>query len=66
MVRVLELRFGQPFMIVYCAIADKLYLWHTWNGLEIRMEDGLLRFTGLVIAMTVRFGSGVERLGGSR
>jgi hypothetical protein len=66
MVRVLELRFGQPFVIVHCAVPDKLYLWHTRNGLEIRMEDGLLRFACLVVAMTVGFGGGVERLDGSR
>ena len=66
MVRVLELRFGQPFVIVNCAVPDKLYLRHTWNGFEIRVEDGLLRFTGLVITMAIRFGGGVERLGSSR
>lgn len=62
MVRVLELRFGQPFVIVHCAVPDELYLWYTRNSLEIRVEDGILRFAGLVVAMTVRLGGGVERL----
>jgi len=65
-VRVLELRFSQPFVIVHCAVPDELHLWHMRNGLEIGMEDGLLRFACLVVAVTVRFGGGVERLGGSR
>jgi len=62
MVRVLELRFGQPFVIVDGAVPDELYLRHSRDGLEVRMEDGLLRFAGLVVAMTVRFRGGVERL----
>ena len=64
MVRVLELRFCQSFVIVHCAVPDKLHLWHPRNGLEVRMKDGLLGFARLVVAMTVRFGRGVERLGG--
>lgn len=63
MVWVFELRFVQPFVIVDCAVPDKLYLWHPRNGLEVRVKDRLLRFTGLIVSMAVRFGGGVECLG---
>jgi len=53
MMRVLELRFGQPFVIVHCAVPDELYLWYTRNGSEIRVENRLLRFAGLVVTMTI-------------
>jgi len=53
MMRVLELRFGQPFVIVHCAVPNELYLWYTRNGFEIRVEDRLLRFAGLVVTMTI-------------
>ena len=62
MVWVLELRFGQPFVIVDCAVPDELYLWHPRDGLEVRVKDGLLRFPGLIVSVTVRFGGGVEGL----
>lgn len=62
MMRVLELRFGQTFVIVDCAVPDELYLWHPRDGLEVWMKNRLLRLAGLVVAMAIRFGGGVERL----
>ena len=52
MVGVIELRFGQPFMIIDCAVPDELHLWHPRDGLEVR-KDGLFRFADLVVAMAV-------------
>lgn len=40
--RVFELGFGEAFVVVYCAIADKLDLGDARDGLEIRVEDRLL------------------------
>src|SRR5260370_26424794 len=65
-VRVLELRLGQFFVVVDRAIANELCLWHPRDGLEVRVKDRFLRFTGLIIAVTIRFGGGIECLCGSR
>ena len=36
-------------MVVHHAVADQLHLGHTRDGLEIRVKDGLLLATGLLL-----------------
>lgn len=50
---VLELGFGEAFVVVYCAIADKLYLGDAGNGLEIWVENGLLGAFSLVVPVSI-------------
>lgn len=64
--RVLELRLREAFVVVHCAVTDELDLRDTRDGLEVGMEDGLLRLPGFVVAMTVRLGGRVEGLSDER
>jgi hypothetical protein len=58
----LQHRFGQSFMIVNCAVPDELNLRDARNGLEVGVENGLLRLACLVIAVPVVLRGGIEQL----
>ena len=58
----LEHRFGKPFVVVYCAVADKLHLWDARDGLQIGVENRLLLGTGLVVAVSVALTLRIECL----
>lgn len=53
MIRVLECSFCEPFVIINCAIANKLYLWLPGDGLKVWVQDGLLCTLRLVVAVSV-------------
>ena len=59
---VLEARLGETFVVVYHAIANQLHLRYRGDGLEIWVKNGLLRFTGFVVAVAVALRLGVESL----
>ena len=50
-------------MVVHGTIADELHLGDAGDGLEVGVEDGLLGLAGLVVAVAVALGGGVEGLG---
>jgi hypothetical protein len=60
--RVFELGFSESFVIVNHAIADKLDLWDSGNGLKVRVEDGLLGAFSLVVSVSIALGFGIKRL----
>ena len=62
MMGVLEFGFGETLVIVNRSIANKLYLRHAWDRLEIRVEDGLFRFASLVVSVAVALGERVKGL----
>lgn len=60
--RMLELSFGQPLVIVDRAIANELNLRNTRNSLEVRMKDRFLGVTGLVVSVSIALRFGVKGL----
>lgn len=58
----LELCLREAFVVVDDTIADELHLGLAGDGLEIWMENGLLRALRLVVPMSVTLGSGIEGL----
>ena len=57
-----ELRFGKALVVVDCTIADERHLGNSRDSLEVWMEDRLCSPFGLVIAVPVVFGCGIECL----
>lgn len=60
---VLEFSLGETLVVVDCPVADELHLRYTWNSLEIRMKDRLLRLARLIIPVAVALRVGIEGLG---
>jgi hypothetical protein len=59
---VLELRLGEPFVVVDRAVPDELHLRHAGDGLQIGMQDGLSRALCFVVAVAIILGCRIERL----
>ena len=55
---------SEAFVISHSTVADKLNLGHARDGLEIWVENRLLRRLGLVVAVPIAFGLRIERLNG--
>ena len=58
----LELRLCEAFMIIHYSVADKLDLWYTRNGPEMRMQNGLLGLLCLIVTVPIILATGVESL----
>ena len=58
----LELGLSKTLVIIHGAVSDQLDLGHTRDCLEVRVQDRLLGFASLVVAMTVVLRCGVEVL----
>ena len=56
MIGVLELGFGEAFMVVYCAVSDELDLGLARDSFEIGVQNRLLGALGFVVAMSIRLG----------
>ena len=52
----------ESLVVVHGAVADQLDLWNARDRLEVWMENRLFGRLGLVVAMSVGFGRGVEGL----
>ena len=59
---VLEHRLCEPFVVVHRPVADELHLRHSWDGLQVRVEDRLLLGPGLVVPVAVALARRVEGL----
>lgn len=60
--RMAELDVLEPFVLGYFAVTDDLHLGLMRDGLQVWMEDGLLRgWNGIAVA--VRSGAGIEAVG---
>jgi len=53
---------GKTFMIVDGTISNELNLGNSRDSLEIRMQDGFLSFSCLVVAMSVALGARIKSL----
>jgi hypothetical protein len=62
MMRVAELDVLQPFVLGHFAVTDNLHLGLMGDGLQVRVENGLLG-GGDGVAVAVRSGAGIEAVG---